>query len=200
MRALHSRRKPANPTTLPFGCNSVKPIPSGGTCFPCSGADGRNPTPLQLECRRHANHIGAHTTQTFGSSGSPAPTDDLSSSVASRTCGAPGLHADVLGHLSDQAQAVQRSLVDAAHLVVHEQARQQHRQREDLRAVLPRLRTSPRFDEIGIPATVADPDACTTAGLQVLLESPARCSAPFGVSERGPGAQHRVLSGTHACA
>lgn len=36
---------------------------------------------------------------------------------------------------------VKRGLVDAAHLVEHKQAGQQHRQREDLGAVLARLRS-----------------------------------------------------------
>ena len=59
--------------------------------------------------------------------------------ACARTCCALGAHADVLGHLGDQGQAVQGGLVDAAHLIVDEQAGQQHRQREDLRAVLARL-------------------------------------------------------------
>ena len=34
---------------------------------------------------------------------------------------APGLDADVLGHLCHQGEAIERRLVDAAHLVVHEE-------------------------------------------------------------------------------
>lgn len=55
---------------------------------------------------------------------------------------AAGPHADVLRHLCDQGQPVQRRLINAAHLVVHKQAGQQHRQGEDLRAVLSRLQAS----------------------------------------------------------
>ena len=46
---------------------------------------------------------------------------------------------DVLGHLRDQGQPVQRCLIDAAHLVVHKQAGQEDSQREYLGAVLPCL-------------------------------------------------------------
>lgn len=56
------------------------------------------------------------------------------------TCGAPSTHADVLGHFGDKGQAVQSSLINAAHLVVHEHAGQQHCQGEDLCAILASLR------------------------------------------------------------
>jgi hypothetical protein len=46
------------------------------------------------------------------------------------------LHPHMLGHLSDQGQPVQSRLINAAHVVVHKQAGQQHCQREDLGTVL----------------------------------------------------------------
>jgi len=55
------------------------------------------------------------------------------------TCRRSGPDSHVFGHLGDKGQAVQGGLVDAPHLVVHKQAGEQHRQREYLRAVLPRL-------------------------------------------------------------
>lgn len=55
------------------------------------------------------------------------------------TCSVPSTHANVLGHLSDQGQAVQCSLIDATHLIVNKQAGQEHCQGENLRAVLARL-------------------------------------------------------------
>ena len=61
---------------------------------------------------------------------------------------APGLDADVLGHLCHQGEAIERRLVDAAHLVVHEERREEHRHAEDLGAVLPRLVV--RVDALGV--------------------------------------------------
>ena len=79
--------------------------------------------------------------------------------------------ADVLCHLRHEGEAVERRLIDAAHLVVDEQAGQQHRQREDLRRVLPSLQGG-----IGAPAV----QGCT---LQYLIIS---SKAP-----RVPGRMHR---------
>jgi len=53
-------------------------------------------------------------------------------------------HTHVLGHLRHQGQPVQRGLVDAAHVVVHKQAGQQHGQAENLGAVLRGLRVRVR--------------------------------------------------------
>lgn len=57
---------------------------------------------------------------------------------------ARGPHADVLSHLGHQGQPVQCRLINAAHLVEHKQAGEQHRQAEDLSGVLPRLQAGGR--------------------------------------------------------
>ena len=59
--------------------------------------------------------------------------------VGGGTCRCSCPYPHVFGHFGDQGEAVQGSLVDAPHLVVHEQTGEQHGQREYLRAVLPSL-------------------------------------------------------------
>jgi hypothetical protein len=54
--------------------------------------------------------------------------------------GGPAADAYVARHLDDESEAVERGLVDAAHLVVNEQAAEQHGEAEHLCAVLRRLR------------------------------------------------------------
>ena len=47
--------------------------------------------------------------------------------------------ADVTGHFRDEGESVDGRLVDSAHLVIYKGGGEEHREREDLGAVLPRL-------------------------------------------------------------
>ena len=88
-----------------------------------------------------------------------------------------GLAADVFRHFGDEREAIERRLIDGAHLVVDERAREKHRERKDLREATERFRVRGSGGCVeGRPVaeggSVRDPPVC--------------CTGPFGRTRRFP--------------